>query len=152
LLFVNNDDRIVFSVSVLLFQLLASVGAYNAVLERLPFMENKLSQLLNGIRIVRQERQHSHVSRVSQCSVRLDYIVFAMDTPRRKKTEVCLALLPVLYVQKRCNKNTLCFQVMADDYEVLLNKLLNSLRRCQEYVTQTFGHADLSDLEIVVDA
>lgn len=82
-------------------RLLASVGGYDAVLERLPLMEAKLSQLLNGIRIIRQERQHSHV--------------------------------------------------MAEDYELLLNKLLNSLRRCQEYVTKTFANSDLSGLEMVVD-
>lgn len=42
-------------------------------------------------------------------------------------------------------------QVMAEDYELLLNKLLNSLRRCQDYVSSTFGDTDLSGLEIVVD-
>ena len=42
-------------------------------------------------------------------------------------------------------------QVMAEDYELLLNKLLNSLRRCQDYVSKTFAHTDLSGLEMVVD-
>ncbi|KAL8613914.1 hypothetical protein ACOMHN_032904 [Nucella lapillus] len=82
-------------------RLLASVGSYDAVLERLPAMEKKLSELLNNIRIVRQERTHSHV--------------------------------------------------MAEDYELLLNKLLNSLRRCQDHVSRTFAHTDLSMLQMVVD-
>ena len=43
------------------------------------------------------------------------------------------------------------FQVMAEDYELLLNKLLNSLRRCQDYVLETFQGADLSHLEMLVD-
>ena len=42
-------------------------------------------------------------------------------------------------------------QVMAEDYELLLNKILNSLRRCQDYVSETFSNEDLSGLEMVVD-
>lgn len=40
---------------------------------------------------------------------------------------------------------------MAEEYELLLNKLLNSLRRCQDYVAQTFKNKDLSGLEMVVE-
>ncbi|KAK7115132.1 T-cell activation inhibitor, mitochondrial-like [Littorina saxatilis] len=82
-------------------RLLLSVGGYDSVLERLPFMEQKLSALLNGIGIIRQERSHS--------------------------------------------------RVMAEDYELLLNKLLNSLRRCQDYVSKVFEDTDLSGFEMVVD-
>ncbi|XP_076470451.1 T-cell activation inhibitor, mitochondrial-like isoform X2 [Babylonia areolata] len=82
-------------------RLLASVGSYDSVLERLPYMEKKLSELLNNICIVRQKKTYSHV--------------------------------------------------MAEDYELLLNKLLNSLRRCQDHVSRTFGHTDLSELQMVVD-
>ncbi|PVD21061.1 hypothetical protein C0Q70_19227 [Pomacea canaliculata] len=82
-------------------KLLVSVPGYDAVLERLPYMEVKLSELLNDIRVVRHERSHS--------------------------------------------------QVMAEEYELLLNKLLNSLRRCQDYVAQTFKNKDLSGLEMVVE-
>ena len=48
-----------------MLQLLVSVHGYDAVLERLPFMEMKLSELLNGITIIRQERSHSHVRPLS---------------------------------------------------------------------------------------
>ncbi|XP_005112454.1 T-cell activation inhibitor, mitochondrial [Aplysia californica] len=83
------------------FTLLRSVGAYEAVLHRLPTMEAKLSSLLNGIQVVRREKTH--------CSV------------------------------------------MAEEYELLLNKLLNSLRRCQDHVTSTFQDQDLSGLQLVVE-
>lgn len=83
-------------------KLLLSVRGYDAVLERLPSMEQTLSNLFHGISVVRQERSHSHV--------------------------------------------------MAEDYELLLNKLLNSLRRCQDHVTRTFLNSDLSGLELVVQA
>lgn len=42
-------------------KLLVSVPGYDAVLERLPYMEVKLSELLNDIRVVRHERSHSQV-------------------------------------------------------------------------------------------
>lgn len=81
--------------------LLQSVKAYDAVLERLPKMESKLSSLLNNICVVRRRKQHCHV--------------------------------------------------MAGEYELLLNKLLNSLRRCQGHVTSTFNNRDLSALQLVVE-
>ncbi|CAG5114783.1 unnamed protein product [Candidula unifasciata] len=81
--------------------LLQSVKAYDAVLDRLPKMESKLSSLLNSICVVRQRKQHCHV--------------------------------------------------MAGEYELLLNKLLNSLRRCQDHVIHTFKNKDLSTLQLVVE-
>lgn len=48
-------------ISMICFQLLVSVPGYDAVLERLPYMEVKLSELLNDIRVVRHERSHSQV-------------------------------------------------------------------------------------------
>lgn len=41
--------------------------------------------------------------------------------------------------------------VMAEDYELLLNTLLNSLRRCQRLVTSTFLTMDLSHLKLAVE-
>lgn len=41
-------------------------------------------------------------------------------------------------------------QVMAEDYELLINKLLNSLRRCQDHVARTFLNTNLSGLELLV--
>lgn len=42
--------------------------------------------------------------------------------------------------------------VMAQDYEVLLNKMLNSLRRCQDEVQRVLGNQDLSHLVLVVES
>ncbi|XP_071089039.1 T-cell activation inhibitor, mitochondrial-like [Haliotis cracherodii] len=81
--------------------LLMSVRSYEAVLERLPLMEEKLSQLLNNIQIVRRKRKH-HL-------------------------------------------------VMAEEYELLLNKLLNSLRRCQDAAKTKLFNNDLSHLQLVVE-
>ncbi|GFO25346.1 T-cell activation inhibitor, mitochondrial-like protein [Plakobranchus ocellatus] len=82
-------------------KMLKSVGAYEAVLARLPMMEAKVSKLLNGTQVVRLEKRLGHV--------------------------------------------------MAEDYEVLLNRLINSLRRCQDHVHATFGQTDLSNLQIRVE-
>ncbi|KAH3849886.1 T-cell activation inhibitor, mitochondrial-like [Dreissena polymorpha] len=41
--------------------------------------------------------------------------------------------------------------VMAQSYEVLLNRMLNSLRRCQDLVGQELGLQDLSHLVLVVE-
>lgn len=41
--------------------------------------------------------------------------------------------------------------VMAQDYEVLLNKMLNSLRRSQDMVLKVLGGQDLSNLVLVVE-
>ena len=41
--------------------------------------------------------------------------------------------------------------VMAQTYEVLLNKMLNYLRRSQDHVTQQLGDQDLSHLVMVVE-
>ena len=41
--------------------------------------------------------------------------------------------------------------VMAEEYELMLNKVINTLRRCQDHVRETFGNADLSSLQLVVD-
>ncbi|XP_045194149.2 T-cell activation inhibitor, mitochondrial-like isoform X2 [Mercenaria mercenaria] len=41
--------------------------------------------------------------------------------------------------------------VMAQNYEVLLNKMLNSLRRCQHVVVKELGDQDLSHLNLVVE-
>lgn len=41
--------------------------------------------------------------------------------------------------------------VMAQNYEVLLNKMLNSLRRCQDIVAKELGDQDLSHLALVVE-
>ncbi|XP_060608555.1 T-cell activation inhibitor, mitochondrial-like [Ruditapes philippinarum] len=41
--------------------------------------------------------------------------------------------------------------VMAQNYEVLLNKMLNSLRRCQQLVVRGLGDQDLSHLNLVVE-
>ncbi|XP_067651884.1 T-cell activation inhibitor, mitochondrial-like [Haliotis asinina] len=81
--------------------LLMSVRSYEAVLERLPLMEEKLSQLLNNIQIVRRKRRH-HL-------------------------------------------------VMAEEYELLLNKLLNSLRRCQDAARRKLLQENLSHLQLVVE-
>ena len=78
-----------------------SVRAYDAVLERLPYMETKLSELLNNIQIVRRKRHH-HI-------------------------------------------------MMAEEYELLLNKLINSLRRCQDVAKTNLFDEDLSHLELVVE-
>ncbi|CAL1537562.1 unnamed protein product [Lymnaea stagnalis] len=43
------------------------------------------------------------------------------------------------------------FRVMAEEYELLLNKILNSLRRCQDHVVSSFGNRNLSDLHLVVE-
>ena len=82
-------------------QLLMSVRAYEAVLERLPLMEHKLSELLNNMQIVRRKRRH-HL-------------------------------------------------LMAEEYELLLNKLLNSLRRCQDTARSQLFQEDLSHLQMVVE-
>ncbi|XP_041375957.1 T-cell activation inhibitor, mitochondrial-like [Gigantopelta aegis] len=82
-------------------KLLMNVRAYDAVLERLPYMEKKLSELLNDIQIVRRKRHH-HI-------------------------------------------------MMAEEYELLLNKLLNSLRRCQDIAKTNLFEEDLSHLELVVE-
>lgn len=41
--------------------------------------------------------------------------------------------------------------VMAQNYEVLLNKMLNSLRRCQGVARHKLGDQDLSHLVMVVE-
>ncbi|KAL3859652.1 hypothetical protein ACJMK2_009865 [Sinanodonta woodiana] len=41
--------------------------------------------------------------------------------------------------------------MMAQQYEVLLNKILNSLRRCQEDVLREIGTEDLSHLELIAE-
>ncbi|GFS16765.1 T-cell activation inhibitor, mitochondrial-like Protein, partial [Elysia marginata] len=41
--------------------------------------------------------------------------------------------------------------IMAEDYELLLNRVLNSLRRCQDYVFATFNGKDLSHLQVRVE-
>ena len=41
--------------------------------------------------------------------------------------------------------------VMAQTYEVLLNKMLNSLRRSQSLVEHMLGSQDLSNLVLVVE-
>lgn len=41
--------------------------------------------------------------------------------------------------------------VMAQTYEVLLNKMLNSLRRCQNLVIEELKNQDLSHLVLVVE-
>ncbi|XP_048737502.1 T-cell activation inhibitor, mitochondrial-like isoform X2 [Ostrea edulis] len=79
---------------------MTAVPAYDAVLERLPFMEKELSQLLCHIKIRRRERHHI---------------------------------------------------VMAEEYELLLNKILNSMRRSQDLVRRGFKDHDLSLLEMVVE-
>jgi hypothetical protein len=79
---------------------MTAVPAYDAVLERLPFMEQELSQLLCHIKIRRRERHHI---------------------------------------------------VMAEEYELLLNKILNSMRRSQDLVRQGFKDRDLSLLEMVLE-
>lgn len=81
-------------------QRLASVPAYDAVIERLPYMEQELSRLLCHIKIRRRERHHI---------------------------------------------------VMAEEYEVLLNKILNTMRRNQDLVRRIFRSGDLSCLEMVVE-
>uniref|UniRef100_A0A2C9M948 DUF4461 domain-containing protein n=1 Tax=Biomphalaria glabrata TaxID=6526 RepID=A0A2C9M948_BIOGL len=43
------------------------------------------------------------------------------------------------------------YHVMAEQYELMLNKILNSLRRCQELVSNTFGKRDLSGLQLAVE-
>lgn len=40
---------------------------------------------------------------------------------------------------------------MADEYELVLNKILNSLRRCQDDVDRYLTGEDLSHLELVVE-
>ncbi|KAK6184689.1 hypothetical protein SNE40_007108 [Patella caerulea] len=82
-------------------KILRSVSAYDAVLERLPYMEKKLSELLNNIQVVRRKHYH-HIT-------------------------------------------------MADEYEVLLNKLLNTLRRSQVLSEKWLGDESLSDVQIVVE-
>ncbi|XP_061163315.1 T-cell activation inhibitor, mitochondrial-like [Saccostrea echinata] len=79
---------------------LTAVPAYDAVLERLPYMELELSRLLCHIKIRRRERHHI---------------------------------------------------VMAEEYELLLNKILNTLRRNQDLVRRGFKGRDLSYLEMVVE-
>eukprot|EP00105_Crassostrea_gigas_P024641 XP_011444949.1 PREDICTED: T-cell activation inhibitor, mitochondrial-like isoform X2 [Crassostrea gigas] len=79
---------------------LTSVPAYDAVIERLPYMEQELSRLLCHIKIRRRERHHI---------------------------------------------------VMAEEYEVLLNKILNTMRRNQDLVRRMFRSGDLSRLEMVVE-
>lgn len=79
---------------------LSSVPAYDAVIERLPYMEQELSRLLCHIKIRRRERHHI---------------------------------------------------VMAEEYEVLLNKILNTMRRNQDLVRRMFRSGDLSRLEMVVE-
>lgn len=85
---------------VLALQRLSSVPAYDAVIERLPYMEQELSRLLFHIKIRRRERHHI---------------------------------------------------VMAEEYEVLLNKILNTMRRNQDLVRRMFRSGDLSRLEMVVE-
>lgn len=85
---------------VLALQMLSSVPAYDAVIERLPYMEQELSRLLCHIKIRRRERHHI---------------------------------------------------VMAEEYEVLLNKILNTMRRNQDLVRRMFRSGDLSRLEMVVE-
>lgn len=41
--------------------------------------------------------------------------------------------------------------MMADEYELVLNKILNSLRRCQDDVDRYLTGEDLSHLELVVE-
>lgn len=41
--------------------------------------------------------------------------------------------------------------IMAEDYELLLNRVLNSLRRCQDYVASSFGEKDLSHLQVRIE-
>ncbi|KAL5021348.1 hypothetical protein ScPMuIL_000503 [Solemya velum] len=81
-------------------KLLMLVPAYDAVLERVPYMEKKLSELLNDIHVTQRKRRQS---------------------------------------------------VMAEDYEMLLNTLLNSLRRSQTDVRKYFGYKKLKDLQLVVE-
>lgn len=81
--------------------LLSSVSAHDAVLERLPYMEKRLSELLGNIRIERMRRR--------------DIII------------------------------------MAQEYELILNKILNSLRRCQDDVDRYFHGEDLSHLTLTVE-
>lgn len=91
---------ITFIIVFLVLQRLTSVPAYDAVIERLPYMEQELSRLLCHIKIRRRERHHI---------------------------------------------------VMAEEYEVLLNKILNTMRRNQDLVRQMFRSGDLSRLEMVVE-
>ncbi|OPL32747.1 hypothetical protein AM593_01301, partial [Mytilus galloprovincialis] len=79
---------------------LSYVPAYDAVLERLPYMEKRLSELLGNIKI-----------------------------DRRKKKQI----------------------MMATEYELILNKILNCLRNCQGDVDRYFNGEDLSHLELVVE-
>ncbi|XP_022337002.2 T-cell activation inhibitor, mitochondrial-like [Crassostrea virginica] len=81
-------------------QRLTAVPAYDAVIERLPYMEQELSRLLCHIKIRRRERHHI---------------------------------------------------VMAEEYELLLNKILNAMRRNQDLVRRGFKGGDLSHLEMVVE-
>lgn len=81
--------------------LLNSVRAYDPVLERLPYMEDELSGLLNNIHIVRRQKRY--------------------------------------------------LSLMAEQYEELLNKLINSLRRRQDEAKTCFFDEDLSNLELVVE-
>lgn len=41
--------------------------------------------------------------------------------------------------------------MMAEEYELVLNKILNSLRRCQDDVDRYLTGEDLSHLELVVE-
>ena len=89
------------SINLFVDQLLNSVCAYDPVLERLPYMEDELSSLLNNIHIVRRQKRY--------------------------------------------------LSLMAEQYEELLNKLINSLRRCQDEAKSCFFDEDLSNLELVVE-
>uniref|UniRef100_A0A0B6ZRR3 DUF4460 domain-containing protein n=2 Tax=Arion vulgaris TaxID=1028688 RepID=A0A0B6ZRR3_9EUPU len=73
--------------------------------------------------------------------------------------DAVLARLPKMESKLSSLLNNICVvrlekqhcHVMAGGYELLLNKILNSLRRCQDYVILTFGNRDLSSLQLVVE-
>ena len=83
-----------------MLQTLSRIEAYDAVLERLPHMEERLSHLISNIKIVRHK---------------------GINVP------------------------------LAEVYELLLNKLLNSLRRSQQDVNILLKNKNLSHLEMVVE-
>ncbi|XP_059145538.1 T-cell activation inhibitor, mitochondrial-like [Physella acuta] len=58
------------------------------------------------------------------------------------------SLLNDIQVVRREKQN---YRIMAEEYELLLNKILNSLRRRQDQVKLVFGHTDLSPLQLVVE-
>jgi len=58
------------------------------------------------------------------------------------------SLLKNIQVVREERRNS---SVMAEDYELLLNSILNSLRRCQRLVDSTFLTLDLSHLKLAVE-